>query len=84
MKFHVSILHDSKVTEGDRPTDGRTDRPTDGPTKWIVEILAGSKNTQTKCIKSKGPPKGHRNDFISCLVYISSIPATINYKHLCL
>ena len=36
MKFRVSILHGSKVTEGDGLTDG--------PTKWIVEIPAGSKN----------------------------------------
>ena len=52
MKFCVSNLHGSKVTEGDGPTDGRTDGRTDGPTdgptdgrtKWIVEIPAGSKN----------------------------------------
>ena len=56
MKFRVSILHGSKVTEGegrtDGPTDGwtdgRTDRQTDGRTdrrtKRIVEIPAGSKN----------------------------------------
>ena len=43
MKFCADILHGSKVTEGDRPTDGPTDRPTDRPTKRIVEILAGSK-----------------------------------------
>ena len=29
MKFCADILHGSKVTEGDRPTDRRTDRPTD-------------------------------------------------------
>ena len=44
MKFHVNILHDSKVKEGDRRTDGRTD----GPTKQIVEILAGSKNKECR------------------------------------